>query len=1272
MMVDVSSEGFTRSLDKFKRSLTDEQKRNFSSCNITEVKSQMQEIQDKIGPVKKLRNFTRLKKFLEGMKQIEDLVTIFLNVSEVVAFVWGPIKLALMVATTRVDTLERLLEVYHELGEVLHGVGKYDRLFKNHPDAREILETYFYSILEFHHAVLEVFARPGWKRLFDYAWPTFKTRFNPIIDNLKRHRALLSDEKLTVVIEEIQESRDVAKITQQQLFSDIKKQLDEIKQSLKEKDIEHRDCVLREKYFLVSKLEPPEYDADQHRAYSQRDVPSSGDWILEDPRFKNWVNGNTRTESVLYLNGMPGSGKTTLVSLIVEYMLSHRKNLNGIVTFFYFGRRSQNGINKTANSMLRGLLAQILDQDDTLRECIYQKCAGLNKFAIHPELFLQELVEECLSGQQRVWIILDGLDDCEGVSEVDRTESRRVLEWFQSKILSRNMSQNGSVRLLISGQRDGHIDQMLFQHPGINLDATDPHIKDIETFTRSKAVLIRTRFSLDPLAESQIVEKVTAVSKGMFLFSKVVLGNFLSQDSVAELEDELMQDNFPQILDEAYDRIAIRVFNRSSPSRRRSTEQILSWIICSARKLRWREIQSRFCISPEEGACNFKKKRVDTCKVLCSSFVEVEPCSDYGDTPSEQIISLVHETAGSYLAHTGRVRILEEHARTAIFCSQYLTSLPFTSELNTLKIQELALTGFYGFLDYAVAFWHHHFKRAMNSESGANSDLRAEALQSAKRVHDIWVSSLPQDQEIGNLIPEQPAQSDIKQQYQSAGDIHGIHQRIISIRKGIEAINLSSLAESHRTSFIELDGITKFKCPDLRCTKFSDGFCDEHHRDLHVRAHKRPFKCVVDGCYARVMGYPTSQALDAHSKRFHDEDSGTTLSFPKQSGTEVSAMHAAARQGNLALVMALHTAGIPLNSPIKPRGGLTPMVLAARNGHANICEYLMRQGVDGCNTALATMISPAAEAVKRDDIELFQCLWHKRKEAFNIYDVRPLVISILRQGSQVHLEELLKDLKPEQVRANLPTILTSASKISVVNLAQRKMTLYQTQRRLLHSIVGRAFPTLYEADGCTLKYGIRVSDSELFSICAHEILASRNAIASQVLQDACLFRSYGCIEFLLDFTGPTDLRAQDSRGATPLHNLIKYGHDSDGFTRACFLSVFKRLIQGDIMAANMQDNAGDLPLHNCCDRNRNKDIFPLLLPLTSNLNQQNRAGETPLEVAVNYELDEQVISLLQSRRVDLNMRTNFGDTLSLLIVRRCTNQTIRGLLRELNNGSLLV
>lgn len=65
------------------------------------------------------------------------------------------------VATTRIDTLEQLLGAYEEIGEVIHGLRQYDRLFRNYPDAREVLERYFYDVLQFHQCVLEVFARPG-------------------------------------------------------------------------------------------------------------------------------------------------------------------------------------------------------------------------------------------------------------------------------------------------------------------------------------------------------------------------------------------------------------------------------------------------------------------------------------------------------------------------------------------------------------------------------------------------------------------------------------------------------------------------------------------------------------------------------------------------------------------------------------------------------------------------------------------------------------------------------------------------------------------------------------------------------------------------------------------------------------------------------------------------------------------------------------------------------------------------------------------------------
>src|SRR6266566_2536003 len=87
-MADIPSDGFAKSLEKFRLRLSDDEKQIFSSGSVDEVKAAMRQIQDRLGPEKKLRGFTRIRKFLEGMKQVEQLVKIFLNVHEVVAFVW--------------------------------------------------------------------------------------------------------------------------------------------------------------------------------------------------------------------------------------------------------------------------------------------------------------------------------------------------------------------------------------------------------------------------------------------------------------------------------------------------------------------------------------------------------------------------------------------------------------------------------------------------------------------------------------------------------------------------------------------------------------------------------------------------------------------------------------------------------------------------------------------------------------------------------------------------------------------------------------------------------------------------------------------------------------------------------------------------------------------------------------------------------------------------------------------------------------------------------
>lgn len=80
---------FSNALTKFRDGLTEVQKQQFKKSDHDEVERAIKEIQAHLGSKKKLRNFDRVKVFLEGMAQVEQLVMIFLNVNDVVAFVWA-------------------------------------------------------------------------------------------------------------------------------------------------------------------------------------------------------------------------------------------------------------------------------------------------------------------------------------------------------------------------------------------------------------------------------------------------------------------------------------------------------------------------------------------------------------------------------------------------------------------------------------------------------------------------------------------------------------------------------------------------------------------------------------------------------------------------------------------------------------------------------------------------------------------------------------------------------------------------------------------------------------------------------------------------------------------------------------------------------------------------------------------------------------------------------------------------------------------------------
>jgi len=167
-------------------------------------------------------------------------------------------------------------------------------------------------------------------------------------------------------------------------------------------------------------------------------------------------------------------------------------------------------------AMLRALIAQLLYQDDSLLEYLHQKCSSMSKSELLTLPILQELAKECFMSQDKAWVVLDGLDECVAKQGPDNMESWRIIDWFQNSVMPVSYSQGSHIRLLLAGQRDGHLDQQLSAHPGINLDTISAHIRDIQDYSKSKATEIRERFSLDPSDKAEIIKKVTETSKGNF------------------------------------------------------------------------------------------------------------------------------------------------------------------------------------------------------------------------------------------------------------------------------------------------------------------------------------------------------------------------------------------------------------------------------------------------------------------------------------------------------------------------------------------------------------------------------------------------------------------------------------------------------------------------------------------------------------------------------------------------------------------------------------
>ena len=88
---------FQRTLTSFKTRLTPKEQDDFQFATLEDVRKTIARIQNEQESLKEMMNMSRIQSFLEAMEQFGKVIEVFLNASNFVAFIWGPMKFLLQV-----------------------------------------------------------------------------------------------------------------------------------------------------------------------------------------------------------------------------------------------------------------------------------------------------------------------------------------------------------------------------------------------------------------------------------------------------------------------------------------------------------------------------------------------------------------------------------------------------------------------------------------------------------------------------------------------------------------------------------------------------------------------------------------------------------------------------------------------------------------------------------------------------------------------------------------------------------------------------------------------------------------------------------------------------------------------------------------------------------------------------------------------------------------------------------------------------------------------
>ncbi|KAI9148085.1 DNA repair protein RAD5B [Paramyrothecium foliicola] len=841
-------------VERFKRDaiLTVAEEESFNDASFFTVQLFLRELQAEQAKNGSLIHLKRLEPILNSTQQLEesfDSFNVLVDTPLAMGFIWGPLKLILATTSSVPSAFHFVLDAYQDVGLQVPLFRTLQPILGTNPHLVQGLFMIYRDILEFQQGIIRQLKHPHWQQLFTASWRNFTDNVGHIKLNISRSKRMIESQASIAEFEAVNNSRIAA--------------INTFHREKAAQDAHRRTAVLQW-------LSPFDNNREHERLQKIRSVcKDPGQWLLNDRRFQAWFDTQNQSTPLLWLSGIPGAG---------EYRGNETENIDAVrdvptaeVLFFYCRHKDES--RNTFTSVARSLLVQMLTQKPNLLSHLHEKAALDTNVLLKSAPVAKELLKLGFGCYDQLYIVLDGLDECE------QEDRREIAVWFQSTLENLYSTERCTVRCLFVSQNDGIAGSDFKNIPAIHIQ--DENREDVKNFSIVWHRKIEQKFGKLESKNHHISQIISAKAQGMFIFAELFAKYLENQVSRADLLEELEPTKLPVKLDHVYERILARILNSRSGRALDHIREILGWLVCAKRPLRWREIQGAVCIDLENQCLNYDREMSDSPKGLFASLVELR---------TDGTVQLVHETARRYLLSEGLIKTAEADYSLSMLSIAYL-SFPHMSVQRTEKdIESDLLQGIYAFYDYASACWAMHLQTGLPAleDKEKLTDL-CETLETFLELH--WSQKykpLPDVKRIQKLL--EPLQSS------------SVYEKIVQSvawnkRQGSkqgqgpnpdEALDLSELTRESRAMFENMLGPSLsqikarelqrfygenwFKCPRINCSRYYHGFMSAIDRDQHVNKHERPFLCIVVGCHVEVFGCSTESEREKHLLDYHGID----------------------------------------------------------------------------------------------------------------------------------------------------------------------------------------------------------------------------------------------------------------------------------------------------------------------------------------------------------------------------------------------------------------